>query len=167
MLNELIQVQNGHAVLANSVTKVAKALNPLGPAAEIVATVGACAVEIGRFRIQKEQLQARHDTATKLIRTRQGVIVALFDARMRDGARINVSLAELHRSYRRMVDHACDLRLSSEERIATQGTLQVLSGQIIGHHADSGNTLVRLSDSLSVGDTKTAIAAWRSLETRR
>ncbi|GLY35758.1 hypothetical protein Amsp01_017820 [Amycolatopsis sp. NBRC 101858] len=167
MLNELIRVQNGRAVLADSVTSVAKALNPLGAAAEIVATVGACAVEIGRFRIEKGRLQARHDTATKLIRARQSTIIGLFDTRMRDSEQIKVSLGELHHGYREMVRMACDLRISSAERIATQGTLTILSGQIVGHHANSGDTLVRLSDSLSVAETKTAIAAWRGLDSRR
>ncbi|WIY05000.1 hypothetical protein QRX60_14570 [Amycolatopsis mongoliensis] len=167
MLNELIRMRNGRAVLADSVTSVAKALNPLGTAAEIVATVGACTVEIGRFRLEKGGLQARQDAAAKLIHTRQRAIVGLFDTRMRDSEQIKVSLDELHHGYREMVRMACDLRVSPDERIATQGTLTILSGQIIGHHANSGDTLVRLSDSLSVADTKTAIAVWRGLDSRR
>jgi hypothetical protein len=47
---ELIHVDNGRVTWSAAVAKVARALNPIGDAAEIVASIGACVVEIGQLR---------------------------------------------------------------------------------------------------------------------
>jgi hypothetical protein len=164
MPGELIHVQNGRATISDAVIRVADALNPLGAAANIVATIGACVIEIGRFKTQSKELVRRHTLASDVIRTRQGVIIGLFEQRARDSTHMQVSLEDLRWSLRTMTLHACDMSASADERQVTHGTVTVLSGQIVHAHLEAGNSLVRLSDSLRLGDTEAAITAWRVLE---
>src|SRR4051794_24292580 len=72
MTAELIPVLNGRATLSDAVINVAQAMNPLGAAADIVATIGACVMEIRRFKSQADALRVRHAVASDIIRTRQG-----------------------------------------------------------------------------------------------
>ena len=60
MPNELIRIHDGLATLTGPASRVVNALNPLGAAAKIVATLGACAVEIIHLRSKRQQLAANH-----------------------------------------------------------------------------------------------------------
>jgi hypothetical protein len=164
--SEIIQVRNGRANLSDAVMQVAQVFNPLGAAAPIIATLAGCATEIYRFKKLDEELRRRHEIATGRIRTRQGEIIGLFESRLRDSRNLHVSLTEMHSVLREVTATACRPGISDVQCEYAHVSLRLLSEQIRGHHADAGNNLIRLSDSLHVAETWAAIEAWRALEGR-
>jgi hypothetical protein len=164
MPTELLRYQDGRITSTNAVAVVARALNPLGAAADIVATIGACVFEIGRFKSQAAELRVRHDVASQIIRTRQGVIIGLFEEQKRRGTSMYVDLEDIREGFRGMLRMSTNMGLSENERIAAQGTMVLLAQDMSKRHADAGRNLVRLSESLSLRDTEATITSWRALE---
>lgn len=164
MSSELLRYQDGQVTLSDAVVRVARALNPLGAAADIVATVGACVVEIGRFTSQAAELKVRHDVASGIIRTRQGAIIGLFEAQKRVSASTYVDLAAIRECLRGMLHISMDMRHPRGEREVAQGTVVALADKVVTVHVEAGRSLVRLSDSLRLRDTEAAISSWRALE---
>jgi hypothetical protein len=164
MVKELIRVNGGRITWSDAVARIADALNPLGSAARIVANIGACVVEINQFRIATMRLARQHAVATELIRTRQATIVQIFDIERLRSVQTKVDLSRLLDGYEKMVDLACNLHNSEEDRSLAMGIVPVLSGQVVHANISNGDQLIRLSDSLRLGDTDAAITAWRLLE---
>ena len=171
MSNEIIQVRNGQATLSDEVVQVANIFNPLGAAGPIIAALGGCVAEIRRFRLQTQQYRleerryrAGRESATDVVRTRQAVIIRLFEERYRDSATLKISLVELRRGFRKMVDTASLPGISALHFEIVHGTVGLLAEQIYRSPADT--SLILLSDSLQVSDAQAAITAWRALEGR-
>lgn len=167
MTTELIRVQNGRASMTDAVIEIARILNPLGAAAEIISTVGACAVEISRFKNQRQALIAGHAVATELIRTQQGLIIKLFEARMHDSEVTRVAANKLHSSFDRLVEYSCNIHLPESQIEAVHQTIRMLANGVGNTIRERGENLILLSKSLHVDDTKLAVAAWRALESGR
>jgi hypothetical protein len=161
---ELIHVRNGRASLSDAVVQVAHILNPIGAAGAIIATLAACCVEIGRFKSQALDLRTRHAIASDMIKTRQGIIVGLFEQRAQDSSITRLAVDELSWGYRRMINHACDMGVTSNDRELAHGTVRMLSLEVGNQSIQLGQRLILLSDSLQLGDTKAAIESLRMLE---
>lgn len=162
---DLIRYQNGRTSLSDAVIASASyVLNPLGAAANIVATLSACAVEIGRFKSQAAELKVRHAVASDIIRARQIAIVGLFELSRCQSESLNVSLHDLRASFKLATVHGFNMALPASERESAQGLVTTLAKVVAQMHVDAGNHIVRLSDSLTLADTETAIRAWRALE---
>jgi hypothetical protein len=161
---ELIHVQNGQASPSDAVIQVAHVLNPLGSVASIVATLGACAVEIGNFKSEANELRVRHAVASDIIRTRQIGIVALFESRAHDSEAIHISTERLWWGLQELIGHACNMDLPVNQVETLHGTIRILSNKIGDVASNRGSDLVQLSSSLQLDDTRAAVAAWRVLE---
>jgi hypothetical protein len=162
--NELIRVRDGRAVLSDAVFQVADVLNPLGAAAKIIATLGACTVEVVRMRSERQRLDAARGVALDVLKTRQGVIVGLFQLNAQESANVRVDRQDFRRSFRDMSDLSRD-RLSSDGiREMAMSTVQIMSAHLVNLHAAAGDKLVRLSDSLNLGNAQAAIKALRALD---
>jgi hypothetical protein len=164
MPSELLRYDRGRVAPSHAVAQVARALNPLGLAADIVATIGACGVEIGRFKLQAAELRARHDIASQIIRTRQGAIIGLFEDQRRKSTESFVSLGDLRHGFRSMIDLSTGAGTPEATQILAHSSLILLAQEISKMHSDAGDSLIRLSDSLQLRETETAIANWRALE---
>jgi len=171
MSNEIIHVRNGQATLSDEAMHVATIFNPLGAAGPIIAALGGCVAEIRRFRLQTQQyrLEERRyrkgrESATDVVRTRQAVIIRLFEERYRESATLKISLVELRRGFRKMVDTASLPGISALHFEIVHGTVGLLAEQLYRSPADT--SLILLSDSLQVSDAQAAITAWRALEGR-
>jgi hypothetical protein len=173
MSDEIILVRNGQATLSDAVVYVANLFNPLGAAGPIIAALGGCVAEIRRFRLQAQQFRleerryrAAQELATDAVRSRQAVIIRLFEERYRDSTALNISLVELRRGFRKMVDRAGLPGVSALHGEIVHGTVGLLAEQLYRGDTDASGQLILLSDSLQVADTRAAITAWRALEGR-
>ncbi|MFJ6211787.1 hypothetical protein ACIQGZ_00315 [Streptomyces sp. NPDC092296] len=157
MVAELIRVAGDRRVSYNSaVGHIATALSPLGAAAGITATLSACAFEFKRFNTQRA-------IASDIIRMRQETIVRTFEAERAKAAMVHFSLQNQSFAIQAMVQQSSDLSVSEEQRILAVQTISILTGQMLHYHITSGDQLIRLSDSLRLGDAEAAVAAWRAI----
>ena len=166
MARELIHVDNGRVTWSSAVAKVARALNPMGDAADIVASIGACVVEIGQLRLEAMRLSRADQIINTVLRVRGETIVRIFEEQKALSADARVSAAALREGYQIALREASDKHISEDERTIMKGTLPVLSGHIVAFHANAGNHLVRLSEGLTLDNTNMAVAALRSLYAR-
>jgi hypothetical protein len=144
--------------------QVAHILNPIGAAASIVATLAACTIEIANFKLQALDLRTRHAVASDVIKTRQGVIIGLFEQRIHDSAITRLAVDELSWGYRRMINLACDMNVTANDRELAHGTVRMLSLEVGNRIDQHGQRLILLSDSLQLGATKATVASLRMLE---
>ncbi|TCO46699.1 hypothetical protein [Actinocrispum wychmicini] len=161
--NELIRVRAGRAVLSDAVFKVADVLNPLGAAAKIVATLGACSIELMTMRSERQRLAAARDTALEVLKTRQGVIIGLFELNARESTEVSIDRREFRQVFREMSAASRDHKSADSFRVAAMGTVQIMSASLVNLHTAAGDRLVRLSDSLNLGNTRAAVEALRAI----
>ncbi|WP_405861050.1 hypothetical protein OG407_24025 [Streptomyces sp. NBC_01515] len=164
MAAELIRYNQGRVSMHPAVGHIAAALSPLSAAATIVSQIGACVVEISRFRLDAQYIAGQRAVSLEIVKARQNAIVLLFEAEKRASAQTNVDRRGLMAGYHQMIANSCNMRVSQEERMLALGIVPVLSEHIVQDRAKSGDDLVRLSDSLRLGQTEIAVAAWRALE---
>lgn len=164
MARELVHVDHGRVTWSAAVHRIASMLDPLGSAAEIFANISACVVEINQFRLEQSRLSRQHAVADGILRARHDTVVQIFEAEKRRSARAQVSVHALLDGYDVLVRESGNMRLSEDERIIAKQGVVTMSGNIVQLHAVDGDTLVRLSDSLRLGDAESAIIAFRQLE---
>ncbi|MFC8415328.1 hypothetical protein [Streptomyces coelicoflavus] len=140
---------------------IATELSPLGVGAGVIANLGACVVEIKRFRAL---LTAQESIATQLIRARQATIVQIFETEKRHAMQVTVEHRALASGYHAMIKMATNMRVSKEERLAATHVVPMLSGQIVQLQITRGDQLIRLSETLQLGDTEAAVSSWRQFQ---
>lgn len=161
---ELVHVDQGRITWSAAVHRIASMLDPLGSAAEIFANISACMVEINQFRTEQVRLSRQHVVADGILQARRETVVRIFEAEKRRSAQARVFVRGLLDGYDVLVREAGNMRLSEDERVIAKQGVVTMSGTIVQFHAVDGDTLVRLSDSLRLGDAESAIAAFRQLE---
>ncbi|MFI5888099.1 hypothetical protein [Streptomyces sp. NPDC051554] len=164
MTAELIHVNQGRVTFDRAVGHIATALSPLGAAASITATIGACAVEIGRFKLQAESLAIQRDIATGIIRGRQSEIVFLYNSERSRAANLDISIKAMVRSLDRMTDLLCDANASIKQHEIAEHLIPIMASELGERNNAAGDHVVRLTDSLRLGGIDAAVAAWRALE---
>lgn len=164
MPRELVHVDNGRITWSAAVHRIASMLDPLGSAAEIFSHISACLVEINQFRLEQLRLARQHAVATELIRLRRESVFQVFELEKQRSANAKILVCDLLSGYRVMVREAINMRISEDERIIAKTSVVAMSDKIVQFHADGGDTLVRLSDSLRLGDAEATIETLRQLE---
>ncbi|MGW2270737.1 hypothetical protein [Streptomyces yangpuensis] len=161
---ELIRYDQGRVSMHPAVGNIATALSPLATAANIVSQIGACIVEINRFRLEARYLAGQREVSLEIVKNRQRAIVQLFDAEKRASMQTHVDRRGLMAGYHQMISNSCDMRVSEEQRTLAMTIIPVLSSQIVQDRATAGDNLIRLCDSLALGQAEIEVAAWRALD---
>jgi hypothetical protein len=164
MPRELVHVDNGRVTWSAAVHRIASMLDPLGSAAEIFSHISACLVEINQFRVEQVRLARQQATVTELIRLRRENVFQVFELEKRLSSAAKILVSNLLDGYQVMVREAVNMRISEDERIIAKTSVVAMSDRIVQFHANGGDTLVRLSDSLRLGDADMAVATLRQLE---
>ncbi|WP_330452345.1 MULTISPECIES: hypothetical protein [unclassified Streptomyces] len=164
MAADLIHVNQGRVTFDRAVGHITTALSPLGAAASITATIGACAVEIGRFRLAADRLRIQQEMASGIIRNRQAEIILLYNMEKSRASDFNISVTSMARSLDALVNLACAAGTSKNALRMAESMIPIMTNELGLQSARAGDGLVRLSDSLRLGGIDAAVNAWRQLE---
>jgi hypothetical protein len=152
--SELIHVVGNRVTWHEVVGQVANLFTPFTTAGRIVARIGACVVEVERFKHMAT-------AADEVQLNRRRAIIVLFDAEQSKSRQVHVESAALVVSYHRMLDDVSGDRVSRRFSELTQAILATLSGQMVT--LTRRDRPVRLSDSLRLGETEAELRRWQNL----
>lgn len=161
---ELIHVNQGRFTFDRAVGHIATALSPLGAAANIAATIGACAVEISRFRLASEHLHVQRDVAYGIIRNRQAEIILLYNTQKEISMGLTVSIRSMASALDGLINVACNLSAPKRSLKLAEHMIPIMTSDLRSINSEAGDSIVRLSESLRLGRTDAAVAAWRQIE---
>lgn len=164
MAAELIHFDQGRVRFDSAVGHIATALSPLGAAASITATLGACAVEISRFRLASDRLRMQRDIASDVIRIRQSEIILLYNAEKARSHDFDIAIQSLSYALRKMVDVACNVRAPKKQIRMAENLIPILTSDLRSQSSSAGDNLIRLSESLRLGSIDAVVSAWHRLE---
>jgi len=173
MAAELIHVdQKSHRITMNPVvSQFATSLSPFAAAASIassaanvVANIAACSIEIGRFKQESKRLTKQHAIASDIIRMRQYTIVQFFEYEQRTSLEARLNREDARLILRSATTVFSDINAAKYHHRLAQEVMLRMSGDFLKSHISDGNTLIRLSDSFRLGDIETAVAAWRAIQ---
>ncbi|HVV12729.1 hypothetical protein [Amycolatopsis sp.] len=163
MHNELIHYTGDHGSWDAVVDQAASLFNPFTAAGKIITRIGACMVEIKRLNHVSAELQRRHQRADAMLLQHRQTVILLFDGEREHSRQTRIESAALVTGYQNMVERVCEPRVPAKFYDLAQALLPAMSAEIARLTRTRGDNLVRLSDSLRLGDTEAALAAWRAV----
>lgn len=151
--------QNRVAGLHPAVGQIATALSPFSAAANIIARLGAYALEVRAFNLQ-------HDVVTRMIHTRQAAIVGMFERDRERAGQVRVHADRMLDISDAMARTVADPRSTKAQRRVAQEIVGQTLNAVVRLHVENRLNLIALSDVLALGETEAKIAAWRRRQAR-
>ena len=123
-MRELVHFDSGRMTVSAAVGRVADALNPLGPVRDIVATIGACVVEIRQIDVERQRLDMQHQALSAYLVQRQREVAAVFMTQARIAKQAEVDREAIRDALRVVVRQSTDRYISQDERLILQVSSQ-------------------------------------------
>lgn len=159
-MRELVHFDQGRVTWSMAVAKVADALNPFGTARDVVATLGACVIEVKQIDLERQRVQRLGQAFDSALLQRQYEVEQVFQDRFRMSGMMNVNLSAVRETLTIVVRNSSDQYIPGDERQIHAGLIPVLTGQLVQANQDLISWTASLDTVLYLRPQILSIKAW-------
>lgn len=160
-MKELVHFNGNNISFSAAVSRVAEALSPLAALRGVVASIGACAVEISQINLERQKLANAQRQISAYLKQRQYEVEIVFYHQNRIASEAKVKGEQILKSHTLMLEQACSPHVPSDERMICHQLIPTLNSQILLSIKQDSEQIIHLSEALSLGSISQLISLWR------